>query len=215
MEEGVRPRRIDCDEAIELSSWAGICLDLQYVCDVCDRLLNTDKEDSVLRRALFVAALVAYARCFKGNEGVRLGLDETDLEGMGEGNVLGLHRFFIDVRNKHIAHSINPLEQVDVGVADFGEGPFVVCATQYAIGLPDQSIKDLNRMSEFLIKAANDRSITPDHILIFRYGGLTSDEILALPTIKMNPLSPTEVSQAREGLTRRQRMRGNRPPSGT
>ena len=204
MQGEVIPRRIDCDEAIELASWGGIRLDLQYVCDACDRLLNTDEEDEVLRRALFVAALVAYARCFKGNEGVRLGLDEIELEGMGEDNVLDLHRWFIDVRNKHIAHSVNPFEQVDVGVADLGDGPGVVLATQYMIGVPE-SIGALKEMAEFLIKAVDKLSTNATHALLYRYGGLTAEQILALPRITMNPPTPCEVGQPRESITRRRR----------
>jgi len=112
---GVRPRRIDFPEAIELANWAGIRLDLKFVCDACDRLIHTDQSDDILRRALFVAALVAYARCFKGNEGVRIGLKENDLESMGENKVLAFHQFFITLRDKHIAHSVNDFEQAVIG----------------------------------------------------------------------------------------------------
>ena len=190
MEDRFLARRIDCDETVELSSWAGIRLDLRYVCEACDRLLDTDGADEVLRRSLFVGALVAYARCFKGNEGVRLGLDETELEGMGENNVLDMHRFLIAVRDKHIAHSVNSFEGVDVGVGDFGDGPVVVYATQHMIGVPAQSIADLKEMAEFLIKIVDKRSHNANAIVLYRYGGLTSEQILALPPITMKPPNP-------------------------
>ena len=208
MQREVIPRRVDFEEAVELSNWHGIQMDLEFVCDACQRLLDTVEDDSVLRRALFVAALVAYARCFKGNEGVRVGLDENVLEGMGEDNVLGLHRFFIALRDKHIAHSVSPFEQGDVGVAELGGRLVVVDLTQLMIGVPAKSVGELKEMAEFLINVvAKNAAIANDNV-IAKYQGLTSDQVLALPLMGLKTPNPSEVGQAREGLKLRQRRGG-------
>lgn len=201
------PRRVDFDEAIELANWAGIRQDLEFVCDACDRLLDTDKGDSVLCRALFDSALGAYARCFKGNEGVRVGLEENDLEGMGEKNVLGLHQFFITLRDKHIAHSVNPFEQAVVGVAELGDKLAVVNLTQHMIGVPDKTIGELKEMAEYLINVATEKTVIADSIIRYRYGGLSKDQVQALPPMGIKAPGPDVVGRAREGPKRRQRRK--------
>lgn len=213
MQDEIIPRRVDFDEAIEVSNWAGIRLDLQFVCEACDRLLDTDEEDSVMRRALFVAAVIAYARCFKGNAGVRVGLEENALEGLGD--VLGLHRWYIALRNTHLAHSVSPFEQTVVGVAELDNNELaVVDLTQHLIGVPDQSIRELKAMATFLIDAAAKHAAQADAIIRYRYKGLTPAQVRALPLIELAPPTPNEAGEAREGLKRRQRNRRRRdqPP---
>src|SRR5687768_8341398 len=98
--------------------------DLQGVVDCCDRLLSITRnqsDDYTLLEALSSAALVKYVRCFGG--GKRTGLREKDISDI-EGDPLGVHRYFKDLRDKHIAHSVSPLEQVKVGVV-VGEGGIV------------------------------------------------------------------------------------------
>ncbi|HEX7278114.1 MAG TPA: hypothetical protein VF255_00695, partial [Solirubrobacterales bacterium] len=71
-----------------------------------------DDADSVLVRAYWTAALIGYVRCF--STGKRFGLSEEvfkDIEGGVE-----VHRYYKQLRDKHVAHSVNPFEQVKVGV---------------------------------------------------------------------------------------------------
>ena len=210
----VVPRRVDFDEAVELANWLGINIDLAFVCATCDRLLVTDKEDLVLVRALTTAAFVAYARCFKGNEGVRVGLDETDLAGMGD--VLGLHRYVVDMRDKHIAHSVSPFEQVVIGVAELEDQKTAVThlAVQWG-GLLSQNIREFKKMATFLIKAVATR-IDDAHAKVHtKFRTLTPEQVLALPPAEFKAPDPSEVAQARDGLKRRRLRRGNQPPTST
>lgn len=117
------PEQIDCpiakvdfEEAKTLADLGALRQDLGAVMQTCTRLLDllrTDSEDHILLEALWTSALVRYARCFA--EGKRYGLDESVFSGLN-GDPVGTHRLYINIRNKHIAHSVNPLEQMEVGL---------------------------------------------------------------------------------------------------
>jgi len=90
--------------------------DLIAVVETCSRLaelLKIDSKDHIAVEALWTSALIRYARCFA--DGKRYGLEESVFNGL-TGDPIGTHRVFIDIRNKHIAHSVNPLEQTHVGL---------------------------------------------------------------------------------------------------
>ena len=205
--DGIIPRQIDFPEAIEVANWAGIRADLGFVRDACERLLMADKNDDVLRRALFDAALGAYARCFKKHAGIRVGLEDSDFESMDEPNVVELHQFLIDLRDHHVAHSINPFQQEAIGIAEVGGQPILVNFNQYAI-LPDESIHDLQQMATFLIGVAAEKSAGAESMVFYRYEGLTEEQINALPPMKATDPAPSDVDRPRGGLKRRQRGRG-------
>lgn len=106
---------VDCEEAKKLADLASIHQDLIFVSRSLKRLLQLLKEGSkneLLIQALWSVALVAYVRCF--SEGRRSNLSEDvfkDIAGATE-----THRFYKNLRDKHIAHSVNPFEQVFVGL---------------------------------------------------------------------------------------------------
>src|SRR5262249_29593458 len=75
-------------------------------------MLNDKVEDHIITGSLWSAALVSYARCF--STGRRFGLSEKLFEHIEGG--IECHQLYIDMRNKHIAHSVNPFEQVVVGL---------------------------------------------------------------------------------------------------
>ena len=73
----------------------------------------SEGDDGLLANALQEAALIAYARCF--GTGKRFGLTEENIA-KGPPGALAYHRYLKDMRDKHIAHSVNPFEQTAVGV---------------------------------------------------------------------------------------------------
>ena len=103
--------------AQRLANLASIFQDLGLVIGCCDRLLDLLKSpdrDPILVEALWSAALVAYVRCF--GSGKRVGLDAELVEQVGlEGEVKAWHEYLRGMRDKHIAHSVNPFETVLVG----------------------------------------------------------------------------------------------------
>jgi hypothetical protein len=109
--------RLDSPSAKQLADIVSIHRDLAFVVECCDRLLallDRDDRDPVATRAFFSAALVAYVRCW--STGVRQGLATDVLEAF-DGEPEAFHQVVKDMRDKHIAHAVNPFERVAVGVA--------------------------------------------------------------------------------------------------
>ena len=107
---------VDFEEAQKLADLGAILQDLKFTMATCLKLenrINEQSDDSLLIESLWTAALIRYARCFA--TGKRYGLDETIFEGL-EGEPIKTHKFYIDLRSKHIAHSVNPFEQMEVGL---------------------------------------------------------------------------------------------------
>jgi hypothetical protein len=113
---------IDVPSAEILAGQWSLLSDLKFVSDCCERLLQLhadEARDGVVVQALWTSALVAYARCFAS--GKRPGIREADLATL-EGEPVAFHRFLIDMRNKHIAHSVNSFEDVRIGAILSPEG---------------------------------------------------------------------------------------------
>jgi hypothetical protein len=77
---------------------------------------QNDKEENAqtraIQQALWTTSLIAYVRCF--TTGKRFGLGEDIFD--GKENAVKMHRYFKNMRDKHIAHSVNPFEQTKVGL---------------------------------------------------------------------------------------------------
>ena len=107
---------VNFDEAKVLADLGAIVQDLGSIMKMCSRLkqiLKEESKDSLLIESLWTTALIKYARCFKS--GKRFGLDESILNGL-KGEPHKAHKFYLDMRDKHIAHSVNPFEQMQVGL---------------------------------------------------------------------------------------------------
>jgi len=107
---------VDFPEAKRLADVASIIRDLQATRETCTRvigLLDSPQKDPILLEGLWSAALVRYIRCFA--YGKRYGLTEDVFEGL-QGDPIGTHRWYKNLRDKHVAHSVNPYEQVRVGI---------------------------------------------------------------------------------------------------
>lgn len=123
--------RLDIEEAKDSEALLGLCNDLNYVVKITRLLVNMggktpspnndeasgvrevplggsgQSEEELTARALWEAALVAYARCFLG--GKRRWLNESIFQGQ-DADTLVWHRYFKNTRDKHVAHSVNPFE---------------------------------------------------------------------------------------------------------
>jgi hypothetical protein len=110
---------LDMPSAQILADYASVVQDLRFVQGCCRHLLTVlaqpeGQRDSTLMKALWSAALVAYARCF--GTGKRSGLTIEDVKGLPlQGEFLEYHKWLRDMRDKNVAHSVNPFEQVKVG----------------------------------------------------------------------------------------------------
>ena len=108
--------KVDYEEAKKLADLGAIVQDLRFTMETCSRLnklLKEKSQDSLLIESMWTAALIRYARCFGSGKG--FGLSESIFDGlMGEPHKV--HKMYIDLRDKHIAHSVNPFEQMEVGL---------------------------------------------------------------------------------------------------
>ena len=108
--------KVDYEEAKKLADLGAIVQDLGFTMKTCSRLkklLEENSPDSLLIENMWTAALIRYARCFA--TGKRFELSESIFDGlMGEPHKA--HKMYIDLRDKHIAHSVNPFEQMAVGL---------------------------------------------------------------------------------------------------
>lgn len=105
--------------AQNLADTVSILQDLRFVQDCCRHLLTIlaqppEQQDSTLLRAIWTAALIAYSRCF--GSGKRFGLTAEDVKDLPlNGEVMAFHKWARDMRDKNVAHSVNPFEQVRIG----------------------------------------------------------------------------------------------------
>jgi hypothetical protein len=115
MMEQLHIAELDMPSARVLADRASIFQDLTFCIQCCDRLSDIlapgVQEDAILQQALWTAALISYARCFA--TGVRQGLTPSIYERF-EGEPRDVHQMYIDMRNRHIAHSVNPFEQIKI-----------------------------------------------------------------------------------------------------
>lgn len=108
--------KVDYEEAKMLADFTLIFQDLTFTVDILKRLkqlLEDNSKDRTLIESLWSTALITYTGCF--SSGKRLGLSEDIFKSKKlKGNPIGCHRYYKNLRNKHIAHSVNPFEQVTV-----------------------------------------------------------------------------------------------------
>ncbi len=106
---------VDFEEARLTADLMSYFQDLAFTIDALDHLqslIDNNSKENILMGSLWIAALITYARCF--STGKRFGLPEELFESI-EGGV-ECHQLYMNLRNKHIAHSVNPFEQVVVGL---------------------------------------------------------------------------------------------------
>ena len=112
-------------EADEYARWISISSDLAYAVEAAKRLqtrIEKSKvelallppEEFVEWQALWVAALIAYFRSFS-TTGRRRSLDPSIFSNFVDGAV-DAHGFFHRLRDKHVAHPVDPHEQTKIGL---------------------------------------------------------------------------------------------------
>jgi hypothetical protein len=105
-----RAVEVKLDEATVLADLYSISYDLGLATHLAKaaRKAATDGQDSIVVEGLVTASLIRYFRCFATN--VRLGLVRSDLVGLSD-QLLKQHDYFKDLRDKFVAHSVNPFEE--------------------------------------------------------------------------------------------------------
>src|ERR1700724_3304267 len=99
------------DEAQALADYTSIDFDLRTARDFAIAILAENQKPATnfsLADPFMVATIIRYARAF--SEGVRLKLHEDAVSILTD-QQRSNHTYFIDIRNKYIAHSVNAFEE--------------------------------------------------------------------------------------------------------
>lgn len=107
---------VNYEEAKKLVDYSSIQNDLRFMIEQLSRLLKLLKEkseDRILIQSFFTSALIAYFRCF--SHGKRLRLSPNIFKDL-KGEPLGVHNYYKNLRDKLVAHSVNPFEETKVGL---------------------------------------------------------------------------------------------------
>ncbi|MDI1341288.1 hypothetical protein [Polaromonas sp.] len=144
-----------------LRDLAGIRDDLEQIrgyLGVLDHQIAQTYRDYFVWEGMTAAIAAAYGRCF--NNGVRERMPATPIDS-APAEVRATHEFLVDLRNKHVAHSVNEYEHnylavylsyehgAPVGVAD------VAIRTSRFIPLSDQDIFPVRRLIDWLWEFVN------------------------------------------------------------
>lgn len=147
--------KLEFAQAKALAEAAAIFQDLEFVIRAAKKLsdlLKAGEPDQVIARSLFTAALVAYVRCF--SSGKRAVLTSDIYESL-QGEPIACHNQYKDTRDKHIAHSVNPFEEMMVGAvlspleAATHEVEHVACLTASLITYDVEGVEQLGRLASF------------------------------------------------------------------
>jgi len=109
-----RAVEVTLPEAELLADLYGVVFDLNRATKLCSKAVEFSKlpdRDYELIKGLVAAAVVRYFRCF--SSGVRYGLHRKDIENLGK-DMLATHDYFKALRDKFVAHSVNPFEETYV-----------------------------------------------------------------------------------------------------
>lgn len=112
-ESGYRVVAVNTESSREIRDLASLRRDLELASAYATEFASIDRAELTGARdprlALWSAAVVQYGRAFNG--GVRqTRLDASDLDDV----LAEAHQYFLDLRNKHVAHAVNDYEQTIV-----------------------------------------------------------------------------------------------------
>jgi hypothetical protein len=190
--------------AARLASLAGLKSDLEQVVEYCDRMIEryagahlkkspfdivgfTTHIDFIDWEALSTAACVSYARCFVS--GVRQSLN-ADLLVTAEAELRDTHDFILNLRNKHVAHSVNSFEEnsVTVHVEDSfhssSEIRSAVPRHNRAVGLPFDAPAKLKQLAAWWLNKVTDEISIELAKVISLAQSMPLDEIRAFGVLK-------------------------------
>lgn len=208
-------KQYSSDIANELAAFFSILSDLRFTRHACELLLSKfppmpGHEDElsealILRKSLWNAALVAYARSFAtGVRSARLSTDMFNAFGEKSSDAVKAHEYFLAQRNKHVAHSVNRLEDVRVvlmvgdGVNTtkgvHGAGPFHIWQASEEAG----NVQTLVNLTNVL--ATQIEALIPQKTqqVLSEARALDDSQLASLPDIAIQlPVEVSEVSKRR------------------
>jgi hypothetical protein len=191
------------EEALKLADIYSILQELKSVMETCTRLrqlLEAEQKDWLLIESLWTAALIRYSRCYAS--GKRHGLSEDIYKDL-PGDAIGVHRLYENLRDKHIAHSVNPFEQVKVGLilsSENSQEKKVMEVSPFLMKLvptTDDDVRQLGALVKVLVNKLmkNGEQYEEEALRVGR--SLPIDELCSLPRLRTVAPEPNDAGKAR------------------
>jgi hypothetical protein len=152
----------DSPETRTLADLAGIDEDLQSTVAICQKLEEAWRQtpsDPVIIEALSAALLVRYNRCF--TSGIRSRLPEELVASLTP-KLQRLHQIVRDLRDKYVAHSVNPFEEniVIIEVTEFPDSSRLIDVSvdhRRFLGLKPDMVADVRDLAGTLSRYVCER----------------------------------------------------------
>jgi hypothetical protein len=119
-EKGLPLRIFRCKASAEYAKRVMAQQDLKFTLQCLTRINVLNKEensDNLVCEALWNAAVIRLFSIFDGNVAIKIDILDELPEGAREGYI-----FFRNYRSKHIAHKVNPVDQIKAGIILSEEG---------------------------------------------------------------------------------------------
>ena len=203
-----RAVEVELAEAEKLADLYGVQFDLRnsaYLCEKAIEMSQVERPDSLAIEGLVSAAVVRYSRCFPSR--ARYGIRRKDLEDIEDG-YLETHDYFKNLRDKFIAHSVNPFEETYVTASAREKDGVLLPITslgggQNRVVLSPSTAMELKALIAKVTKEVDKKVKSEEHRL------LKHIQKLPLETIHSGDLhAPINVRNGDVGKTRR---RGKKP----
>jgi hypothetical protein len=189
-----------------LADLASISQDLTFTIACLKRLrplLKDDDKNHVLQQSLWTAALISYIRCF--SSGKRFGLHEDIFVNKNlNGDPVGCHRYYKSLRDRHIAHSVNPFEQIAVDLQlskpDSGKQE-VLCVTTLSlrhICSTVEGVETLLRLASFAQKEVAKQAKEYEAKTLEVGKSLPIDTLYSKARSRITAPGPEDAGKARE-----------------
>jgi hypothetical protein len=104
-------RRLPLPQASVLADLYSVANDLEVATELCGQALAMNRSkaaDALVLEALVSSALIRYMRCF--SQSPRRGLKHEDV-GRRSKRLRELHAYYKNLRDKYVAHAVNPFEE--------------------------------------------------------------------------------------------------------
>lgn len=144
---------------------------------------NPFDEHSILTNSMWKSMLITYARCFAS--GIRFGLTPEIFNFHDDKQeIKKAHKYFIDMRSKHIAHSINTKEKNETfAILQNGKVKTIACCSMRYIG-SDSEVEVLKNLAGIACEYIQNEVKKLEEIVLNKAKELTTEELEKLTSFK-------------------------------
>lgn len=199
---GKRVVKLTTTTTAALRDITGALFDMNRVVELCQEFLSDEESEahelSPASQALWMTALVLYARCFNG--GVRRPLDTSALDAI-PGQSREAHQHFINLRDKFIGHSVNAYEQTPVfAVVDEKTSEVLRVGTIHALAIPMNKlgVETLKRLAHGFVETGELQRASLEMIVESEAKSLGREEVGRLLDLHLTPPSVARAGRQRK-----------------